>query len=304
MIKLQKRKVINNITGYVLLIPFLVGMIGFTIYPLILAFAQSLFKNYNPLDGAFNADDFGLYNYITVFTDEEILKSMARTVVYTAINLPLTIAVSFLLAYFLTMKVKGTKAFRVIVYLPAIIPGIVGAAITKYIFSSNGYGLINTVRASMGLESTGLLESKSQVEAMASFIATGFFSFGCSSPMWIAGFNSVPRDVFEAAALDGCGRAKTLVKITIPLMGRFIFLQVLGGLIGSFQIGESVLQISPSGGYRGNLNFYGLLIYNQTQGAGGYNYGLASALSYVLFVVVGILSIIMFKFNKNIYYEE
>lgn len=304
MIKIQKRKIIENITGYVLLIPFLVGMIGFTIYPLILAFAQSFFKNYGTNGWDYDMSTFGLDNYVRIFTDEEILKSMARTVVYTAINLPLSIVISFLLSYFLTMKVKGTKAFRVAVYLPAIIPGIVGAAITKYIFSPNGYGLINTVRNGLMLEKTRLLESESQVEAMASFIATGFFSFGCSSPMWIAGFNSIPQDVYEAAVLDGCNRTKVLFKITIPLMGRFIFLQVLSGLIGSFQVGESVLQISPGGGKNGNLNFYGLLIYNQTQGAGGYNYGMASALSYVLFVVIGILSIIMFRFNRNIYYEE
>ncbi len=303
MIKIQKRKVIDNITGYVLLLPFLIGIIGFTVYPLLLALAQSFFKDYGVYSWDYDMSTFGLGNYIEIFTNDDYVKSMARTAVYTAINLPLSVMVSFLLSYYLTIKVKGSRVFRVAVYLPAIMPGIVGSAITRYIFSANEYGLINTIRLSMGLEKTLLLESRSQVEAMASFIATSFFSFGCSSPMWIAGFNSVPQEVYEAAALDGCPRTKSLFKITIPLMGRFIFLQVLSGLIGSFQVGESVIQIAPSGGARGNLNFYGLLIYNQSTG-GAFNFGLASALSYVLFVVVGFLSIIMFKFNRKIYYEE
>lgn len=298
-----KKIIKNNITGYVLLIPFLVGMIFFTAYPLLLALAQSFFKDYSPMRGFFWAD-FGLENYKRIFTDPGIHKSMLLTLAYAAINIPINLTVSFVLAYLLSLKMRGAETFRVLVYLPAIIPGIVGASIHKYIFSENDYGLINTIRIAFGASPTRLLESKNQIEAFVSFMLTGIFSFGCGTPMWIAGFNSISKDVYEAASLDGCTQGKAFFKITIPLMGRFIFFQLLGSLIGAFQIGESVLQLSPSGGYNCNLNFYGLLIYNQTQGAGGYNYGLASALSYVLFLVVGLLSLITFRANKNVYYED
>ena len=121
--------------------------------------------------------------------------------------------------------------------------------------------------------------------------------------MWIAGLKSIPSDVYEAAAIDGSSRLQTLFKITLPLMGKFIFLQLLGSLIGTLQIGESVLMLSSRGGFNGNLNFYGLMIYNQTTDGIG-NYGFASALSYLLFIVIAALSAITFKANKKVYYED
>lgn len=298
-----REKIKNNVTGYLLLTPFLIGMIFFTVYPLCLALFQSFFKDYNPLD-KFDWNVFGLENYKRALTDKWVLDSMKLTLKYAAITIPMNLVISFMLSYLLTRGVKGSKIYRVIVYLPALIPGIVGASIYKYIFSSNDYGLINSVLISWGKTPSKLLEAKEPWVALWSFIATSFFSFGCSSPMWIAGFNSVSKDVYEAAALDGSTSMNTLFKITIPLMGKFIFFQTLGSLIGALQIGESVLMLSPGGGYNGNLNFYGLLIYNQTTGAGGFNYGFASALSYLLFIVIAALSAVTFKANKKVYYED
>ncbi len=93
--------------------------------------------------------------------------------------------------------------------------------------------------------------------------------------------------------------------IIVPMMGGYIFFQVLNTVIGVLQTGQGVLTISPQGGFDGkNLNFYGLYIYNQTQGVYGFNLGYASALSYLLFIVIGLLSVALFKRNKKIYYEE
>lgn len=298
-----KVKLKNNLIGYALLTPFLIGLIFFTIYPLGLALFQSFFRDYNPLDG-FDRAAFGLDNYKRALTDKWVLDSMKLTLTYAVITIPMNLVVSFFLSYLLTRGLKGSKAFRIIVYLPALIPGVVGASIYKYIFNSNDYGLLNSILISMNKTPSKFLEAKEQAVALWSFIATGFFSFGCSSPMWIAGFNSVQKDVYEAAMLDGSTAANTLFKITIPLMGKFIFFQLLGSLIGALQIGESVLMLSPGGGYNGNLNFYGLMIYNQTTGSGGFNYGFASALSYLLFMVIGALSAVTFRANKKIYYED
>ncbi len=87
-------------------------------------------------------------------------------------------------------------------------------------------------------------------------------------------------------------------------MGKYIFFQIVGGVIGAFQIGQGVLAISSRGGYDGNLVFLGLLIYNQTQGAYGFNMGYASALSYILFVIIAGLSVFIFRLNKKTYYED
>lgn len=297
-----KRKIKENITGYALLVPFLIGLIFFTVYPLVLALIQSFFKDYSPVTG-YDFADLGLDNYVRALTDEWVGRSIKLTLIYAAITIPIGLVVSFFIAYLLTFPLKGSKAFRVLVYLPALIPGIVGATIYKYIFGPDEYGLINQILIAMGKEPSQLLESKNQIVAVLCFFLTGIFSYGCTTPMWIAGLKSIPNDVYEAAAIDGSPRIYTLFKITLPLMGKFIFLQLLGSLIDTLQIGESVLMLSSRGGFDGNLNFYGLMIYNQTTDGIG-NYGFASALSYLLFIVIAALSAVTFKANKKIYYED
>ncbi len=296
-----KRKIKSNVIGYALLIPFLIGLIGFTIYPLLLALWQSFFKDYSPVTG-YDFAEFGFDNYIKALTDEWVLKSMGLTLVYAAITIPISLAMSFLIAYLLTAPIKGSKVFRVLVYLPALIPTIVSATIYVYIFGPDEYGLLNQILISHGQEPSKLLESESQVIAVLSFFMTGIFSYGCATPMWIAGLKSIPNSVYEAALIDGSSRTRTLFQITLPLMGRFTFFQLLSSLIGTLQIGESVLMLSSRGGFNGNLNFYGLMIYNQTTDGIG-NYGFASALSYILFIVIALLSVVTFKANKKSYYE-
>ncbi len=300
--KASTKKIIkNNVTGYLLLLPFLVGLIGFTAYPLLLALWQSFFKDYSPVTG-YDFADFGFENYISAFTSQSVQRSICLTLVYAAITIPFGLVVSFLLAYLLSLPIKGTKIFRVLVYLPALIPSIVSASIYKYMFGPDEFGLINQLLIGLGREPSKLLESPEQSIAVLSLFLTGIFGYGCSSPMWIAGFNSVPTDVYEAAFVDGSSKPRTFFKITIPLMGRFIFFQLLGSLIGTLQIGESVLMLSSRGGFGENLNFYGLMIYNQTTDGIG-NYGFASALSYLLFIVIALLSIATFQANKKTYME-
>lgn len=297
-----KKKLKENAIGYGLLLPFLIGLIGFTVYPLGLALVQSFYKDYSPVTG-YDPSALGIDNYVRALTDEWVLRSIKLTLVYAAITIPIGLIVSFFIAYLLTAPIKCSKLFRVLVYLPALIPGIVGASIYKYMFGPDEFGLFNQILIAMGQEPSQLLESKNQTIAVLCFFLTGIFSYGCTTPMWIAGLKTIPSDVYEAAAIDGSSRLQTLFKITLPLMGKFIFLQLLGSLIGTLQIGESVLMLSSRGGFNGNLNFYGLMIYNQTTDGIG-NYGFASALSYLLFIVIAALSAITFKANKKVYYED
>lgn len=297
-----KRKIKTNVTGYILILPFLIGLLFFTVYPLGLALYQSFFKDYSPVTG-YDPSAFGVDNYVRALSDEWVLRSIKLTLIYAAFTIPFGLIVSFLIAYFLSFNIKGSKVFRVLVYLPALIPGIVGATIYKYMFGADEYGLVNQIRIYLGQAPSQLLESENQIIAVFCFFLTGIFSYGCTTPMWIAGLKSISPDVYEAAAIDGSSRVRTLFTITLPLMGKFIFFQLLGSLIGTLQIGESVLMLSSRGGFDGNLNFYGLMIYNQTTDGIG-NYGFASALSYLLFLVIAALSAITFKANKKIYYED
>lgn len=296
--------------GYVLVFPLLLSLTVFTIYPLLLSLFQSFFTDLT-IRKHMNYDwsTFGFGNYINAFKDDSFWKALRITFIYAAISVPVMLILSFIAAYFLSKDFKGAKVFRVLYYLPCLIPGIVGAIIYRYIYAGDAYGFINSLLYSLHIrdfasqEAVQFFDSELEVVALASFISLGLFGIGGSSPFWIAGFKSIPKSYYEAAELDGIPKRRVFFKITIPMMSKYIFFQVITAFIGAFQIGQAVLQYSALGGTNGNLTFLGLIIYNNTQAAGGFNFGYASALSYILFIIIGGLSIILFRYNKFVYYE-
>ena len=310
MTRKTKNKIKENIAGYALISPLLLSLTVFTIYPLLLALFQSFFKDLT-IKKYMNYDwsTFGFGNYIHAFQDESFWKALRLTFTYAAISVPLTLVLSFIAAYFLSKEFKGAKVFRILYYLPCLIPGIVSAIIYKYIYAGDAYGFINSFLYTTGIRNfltdpaIQFFDNEVEVVALTSFISMSLFSIGASSPFWIAGFKSIPRSYYEVAALDGISKPRIFFKITIPMMSKYIFFQVISGFIGAFQVGQGVLQYSYTGGKNGNLTFLGLTIYNNTQSVGGYNFGYASALSYILFIIIAGLSIILFRYNKFVYYE-
>ena len=299
----QKEKIKNNVAGYLLVLPLLISLTIFTIYPLLMALFDSFFLDYNPLR-EHDWSTFGFGNYIKAFTSKTFWKSVKITTIYSVVMIPFSVVGSFFISYALSKNVRGIKVYRALYYFPCVIPGIVSAIVYKYIYSYTDYGFFNSILIRLGLPKSDFFESKSQTVALISYMSLSIYTLGGSMPFWIAGFKSIPASYIEAAKLDGCKGGRMLVSIIIPMMGGYIFFQVLNTVIATLQIGQGVLQISSRGGYDENLNFYGLYIYNQTQGVYGFNLGYASALSYLLFIIIGILSIFMFKRNKKIYYAE
>ena len=310
MTRKTKNKIKENMVGYVLVFPLLLSLTVLTIYPLLLSLFQSFFTDLT-IRKHMNYDwsTFGFGNYVNALKDDSFWKALRITFIYAAISVPVMLILSFIAAYFLSKDFKGAKVFRVLYYLPCLIPGIVGAIIYRYIYAGDAYGFINSLLYSLHIrdfasqEAVQFFDSELEVVALASFISLGLFGIGGSSPFWIAGFKSIPKSYYEAAELDGIPKRRVFFKITIPMMSKYIFFQVITAFIGAFQIGQAVLQYSPLGGKNGNLTFLGLIIYNNTQAPGGFNFGYASALSYILFVIIGGLSIILFRYNKFVYYE-
>lgn len=303
------KKIKENVVGYALILPLLISLTVFTIYPLAMALFDSFFYDYIPRRLFFDRDWslFGFDNYIKAFKTGDFQHSMKLTFIYAIVMIPSTLTISFFIAWQLNKKIAGIKVFRVLYYLPCLMPGIVSSIVYKYIFSPEPYGLLNTLYTSiLGLDPTKVepfkfLEAESQSTALISFMCTSIFGLSGSMPFWIAGFRSVSPSLIEAADLDGANGTQKMFLIIIPMMSKFIFYQLLMGVIGTFQIGQGVITLSPRGGYNGNLNFYGLLIYNT--GYVGFNMGYGSALAYMLFIIIAILSIFTFRFNKFVYYE-
>ena len=301
-----KNKIKQNLIGYALILPLLISLTIFTIYPLLLALFQSFFKDFRIYRyTTYDWSTFGFGNYAHAFKDETFWKSLRITFVYAIISVMVSLSLSFVAAYFLSKDFNGAKVFRILYYLPCLIPGIVSAIIYRYIYAGDASGFLNSLMRVLHISDTPVEFFNNETEwiALASFMSITLFSIGSSSPFWIAGFKSVPKSYYEAAELDGIPKSRVFFKITIPMMSKYIFFQLIIGVIGAFQVGQGVLQFSETGGANANLTFLGLSIYNRVQAAGGFNYGYASALSYILFVIIAGLSIIMFRYNKFVYYE-
>ena len=303
--EVKRRKRINelrtNVIGYALILPLLIGLTVFTIYPLLTSFYNSFFLDY---DG-FNSRSefvFGMGNYLKAFSGYEskvFFKSILITFSYAVVMVPLGLVLSFIVALFLNQKQKGILAFRLIYYIPCLIPSIVNAVIFGYVFNSESYGLINSVLVKLNLPTREFFYSAS-AEAVVSFALMSLFGVGGSMLIWLAGLKSIPQSYYEAAKIEGSGYFNTLFRITVPLCAPYIFYQLITSTIGTLQICDQVYVLTSTGGNDNSLMFYGVYIYRQFQLN---NFGYSAALAYMLFVVIAALSAILFRFNKYVYYE-
>ena len=290
----------ENVTGYLLIAPLLVGLTIFTLYPLLVSLFNSFFLDYDGFS-PYSDFKFGFGNYLKAFSGYEskvFFKSLGITLSYTAIMVPLGMALSFAVALFLNQKLKGMYAFRLIYYIPCLIPGVVCGMVYRAIFEPN-YGIMNTIFQAIGLPKSKFFDADNY-GAVITYMFMSLFGVGGSMLMWIAGLKSISPSYYEAAKLEGSGYFTTLFKITIPLMGPYVFYQLITGVIGTLQICDMAYMISSGGGVNNNLLFYGLYIYRQFINN---NFGYASALAYLLFILIAALSALLFRTNKFVYYE-
>ncbi len=295
-----KKRIMANVTGYALILPLLIGLVVFTLYPLFVSLFNSFFYNYDGFS-PYEEFEFGFGNYLRAFTgyESEIFwKSIGITFSYAGIMVPLGLVLSFIVALFLNQGLKGIGVFRLLYYIPCLIPSIVQSMIYLYIFNPN-YGVMNDIFAGLGFEKSQFFDSPNY-NAVLTFMFMNLFGVGGSMLIWLAGLKSVPQTYYEAAKIEGGGYFYSLVRITIPLCSPYIFYLLITNVIATLQICGNAYMISSSGGVDNNLLFFGLYIYRTFMNN---NFGYSSALAYLLFIVIAALSALLFRFNKYVYYE-
>lgn len=295
-----KKRIMANVTGYALILPLLIGLVVFTLYPLFVSLFNSFFYNYDGFS-PYEEFEFGFGNYLRTFTgyESEIFwKSIGITFSYAGIMVPLGLVLSFIVALFLNQGLKGIGVFRLLYYIPCLIPSIVQSMIYLYIFNPN-YGVMNDIFAGLGFEKSQFFDSPNY-NAVLTFMFMNLFGVGGSMLIWLAGLKSVPQTYYEAAKIEGGGYFYSLVRITIPLCSPYIFYLLITNVIATLQICGNAYMISSSGGVDNNLLFFGLYIYRTFMNN---NFGYSSALAYLLFIVIAALSALLFRFNKYVYYE-
>jgi multiple sugar transport system permease protein len=289
--------------GYLLAAPAILGLLIFTAYPVIYTFYLS-FTEYNFVQ---TPNWIGLANYKEMFVDDELFrKSLIQTFYYCALSIPLTLIGSFFVAILLNQGVHGISFYRTIWYLPALVPAAAAAALWRWILNRD-FGIVNELLYRLGLPTPGwLVEPEWTIPTLA--LVAFWTGLGSTMLIFLAGLQGVPTHLYEAAALDGASAWRRLWNVTIPMMSPIIFFNLVLGVIGSFQAFTTVYLIyTPTGGGSAGPSDSGMLylVYLYRNTFQYFRVGYAAALSWVLFSIIVLLTLFLFRMQRRwVYYES
>lgn len=290
--KLKKR---NNM-AYIYLAPWLIGLLVFQLYPFIVSFYYSL-CNYNPLNEPIFA---GLSNYIRLFTrDAEFWQSLRATVKYTLYTVPSKIIMSLGIAMLLSKSRKGVGALRTMYYLPSLFGGSIAVTILwKIMFMDNG--MVNSWLNLFGIGTISFLGNPQTALPTLSLLEV--WQFGSSMVMFLAALKQVPATLYEAARIDGAGALRRFTNITLPNISPIIFFCIIMQTLNAMQNFTSAFVITQGGPVKSTY-MLGLKLYND-----GFLYwkmGYASATSWVIFVLVGVFTLVLFASSRYwVFYSD
>jgi multiple sugar transport system permease protein len=286
-----KQRLRQNLVGYLFISPWLIGFLAFTAWP----FFRSIYLSFTRYNIVTEPKWVGWANYKMLLTEDELFwKSAWVTVKFAAISVPLAIIAGVALALLLNINVKGITVFRTIFYLPSIVPTVATSVLFIWILNPN-IGLINQILALFGI--TGPAWLKTAPWTFYSLVFMALWGVGGSMVIYLAGLKDIPVHLYEAATLDGASVFQKMRRITLPMMTPVIFFNLVMGIIGSFQYFTQAFVMTPTGGPQDSTYFYSLYLYNR---AWKYlDMGYASAMAWMLFLVVVTLTAIVFRSQKK-----
>lgn len=295
----KARAAISWLSSFAFVLPVVIGILVFTMFPMVSSLVYSFTRTYTTVQGI--GEWVAFRNYGMLFHEywPEISRSLGITFLFTVISLPITLILSFALALLLTKDIKGIKVFRVIYYLPVMIPTVVSGILWSMLANGTDMSAFNMILNACGIPSFSFYDSGET--AMFTFILMGLFTIGSSMILWIAQIKSVPATLYEVAELEGANAFVKLFRITIPMCTPIIFYNLITGIINSLQVFSNVITLNIEPGGKEALDFIVVQIYDFYNST---DLSMACALSWILFIIIAILSAIAFKFNKWVYYGE
>ena len=295
---LRKRRGLSKLEqgymGFVLILPWLIGFCIFKLYPFVSSLVYS-FTDYDLFKGVQNV--VGFQNYIDAFTKAKNVKALKVTFTYAFMTVPLKLIFALFIAYILNFKIKGVGLFRTAYYVPSILGGSVAIAVLwKALFKNDG--VVNTILTMLGFESINFLADKNW--ALFIICLLRVWQFGSAMVLFLAALKGVPEDLYEAASIDGATKGRQFLSITIPLISPVIFYNLVTQLVQAFQEFNGPYIIT-NGGPRNATTLISVIVYNTA--FKDYKVGMSSAMAWVMFVIVMILTIIAFDSQKKwVYY--
>lgn len=282
--------------GLVYVSPFIVGLLVFQLYPIL----SSLWYSLNDYGIVGEMKFIGLDHYRYALTqDPDFWMSLRITAVYVLLAVPLKLAFALAVALLMNVKIKGINFFRTVFYLPSILGGSVAISIVwRFIFRHDGP--INMMLGLFHIPPVDWLSSPTT--ALSTIMVLTVWQFGSSMVLFLAGLKQVPGDLYEAGMIDGASKFTLFFKITLPMISPIIFFNLIMQMITAFQEFSSVFIITQGGPLKSTY-LYGLMLYNNA--FKHWKMGYASALSWILFVLIILLTLLVFRSSsKWVYYDD
>jgi multiple sugar transport system permease protein len=283
------------IWGYFFIFPWILGFLILRLGPMIASFIFS-FTEYTILKPP---KFIGFGNFIKMFTnDPNFWAALKVTLTYAIFAVPIGIILSLMIALLLNQKVPGMAIWRTVYYLPSVVSGVAIAMLWVWIFHSQ-FGLINVVLHAFGIQGPAWLGDPTW--ALPSLIIMSFWGIGGMMVINLAGLQGIPTELYEAASIDGANAWARFWNVTIPMLSPILFFSLVMGVIDSFQYFTNAFVMTNGGPGRSTL-FYNLFLYQNAFRY--YKMGYASALAWVMFLLILVLTVFIFKSSPYwVYYE-
>ncbi|WP_223594587.1 carbohydrate ABC transporter permease [Neobacillus bataviensis] len=275
--------------------PWIIGFLAFTLGPLLYSLFISFFDW--PIVG--EAKFIGLDNYKTMFTEDPLFwESLGVTIKFAALFVPLNIITALFLAILLNQKVKGYSFFRTFFYLPSVISGVALAMIWAWVYNGE-YGILNYFLSLIGVKGPDWLNDPNW--ALIAMVIASLWGQGTMMLIFLAGLKAIPGELYEAASIDGANKIQQFFKITIPMLTPTILFNLITTIISAFQQLTLALVLTGGGPLKSTY-FYAMYVYENAFKY--FKMGYSSANAWFMFVIVLVLTLIVFKSSSAwVYYE-
>lgn len=289
--------------GWMFIMPWLIGFLILALGPMIASLLLG-FTEWSGMVPLSQAKSVGWANYQQMMRDPAFLKSLQVTVYFVILAVPIGQIAALAVAMLMNLKVRGIEWFRTIYFVPSVVSGAALSVMWLQIFNKD-YGILNKVLAPF----THLFHAMppdwfgtdAKIWAVPAFVIMGLWGVGGGMIIYLAGLKGIPASLYEAATIDGAGPSRKFWNVTLPMLSPLIFYNLVMGLIGSFQVFTQAYIMTGAGPDNATL-FYVLNLYRQAFEF--HNMGYASALAWVLFLIVLALTLVVFRGSKKwVYYE-
>ena len=283
------------LTFYLCISPWLIGFLVFVAGPML----ASLWVSFNRWDLLSPARFVGMSNYQKIFTRDPLFwQSLRVTAIYTTVYVPVELVGGLLLALLMNQRIRFRSVFRTIYYLPSVLPGVAFVVLWMWMLHPD-VGLVNTWLSTIGIAGPRWLADPQW--ALPALLMMSLWGLGRSMVIYLASLQGIPRHLYEAASIDGAGRWQSFWRVTLPMLTPTIFFSLVLSVISTFQTFTSAF-VATDGGPLDSTLFYVLYLFRQAFQY--FNMGYASALAWILFVIVLILTLLIVRSSDRwVFYE-